>query len=346
MQKIRNPLTIVQKTEGGEITGDGAHLVTVYDYDGTILKQERLDAGEVCTMPTVPEHDRLVFQTWTSSKEMNADGNSVTVGNGNIAIGATYKTASGNTEFDVVLTKATGLTVSLYNLTGVTSIIWGDGTTNTSTSHTYAKYGKYTIQVVNVTQLGQNIFGQSAFQGSGNHTCVSIRLAENVKFIAVYAIQNLLSLTTITIPQNVRFASYTFDGCISLKSIVLPTSTSYTLGMSCFRNCYVLQSVVIPYTITSIDTEGMRACFYIKNIIFPENIDSIQAQAFLGQNHPVTYDFSQATQVPTLSNTNAFTNINDLSKIIVPDSLYNQWIAATNWSTYANYIYKASEVTE
>jgi hypothetical protein len=28
----------------------------------------------------------------------------------------------------------------------------------------------------------------------------------------------------------------------------------------------------------------------------------------------------------------------------VPDSLYDEWIAATNWSTFADYIYKASEM--
>ena len=55
-------------------------------------------------------------------------------------------------------------------------------------------------------------------------------------------------------------------------------------------------------------------------------------------------DFSQATAVPTLSNTSAFHAINKICKIVVPDNLYDQWIAATNWSTYADYIYKASEV--
>ena len=55
-------------------------------------------------------------------------------------------------------------------------------------------------------------------------------------------------------------------------------------------------------------------------------------------------DFSQATAVPALSNVNAFSNINKICKIVVPDNLYDQWVAATNWSTYANYIYKASEV--
>lgn len=56
------------------------------------------------------------------------------------------------------------------------------------------------------------------------------------------------------------------------------------------------------------------------------------------------YDFSQHTSVPTLSNTNAFKGINGICKIIVPDSLYDSWITATNWSTYADYIYKVSEV--
>ena len=42
----------------------------------------------------------------------------------------------------------------------------------------------------------------------------------------------------------------------------------------------------------------------------------------------------------------AFNKINTICKIVVPDNLYDQWIAATNWSTYADYIYKASEVSE
>lgn len=56
-------------------------------------------------------------------------------------------------------------------------------------------------------------------------------------------------------------------------------------------------------------------------------------------------DFSQATAVPELSNTDAFGSTNSTFKIVVPDSLYNDWIVATNWSTYASHIVKASEYT-
>lgn len=43
-------------------------------------------------------------------------------------------------------------------------------------------------------------------------------------------------------------------------------------------------------------------------------------------------DFSDATAVPALSNTNAFSNTNSTYKIVVPDALYDSWRAATNWS--------------
>ena len=41
---------------------------------------------------------------------------------------------------------------------------------------------------------------------------------------------------------------------------------------------------------------------------------------------------------PTLSNTNAFTDIPADCEIRVPAALYDEWIAATNWSTYASKI--------
>ena len=43
-------------------------------------------------------------------------------------------------------------------------------------------------------------------------------------------------------------------------------------------------------------------------------------------------DFSEATSVPTLSNINCFANTNETYRILVPDSLYSQWIAASGWS--------------
>ena len=55
------------------------------------------------------------------------------------------------------------------------------------------------------------------------------------------------------------------------------------------------------------------------------------------------FDFSIAATVPTLASTSAFGGIPSDCKIVVPDALYSDWIAATNWVNYASYIVKASD---
>jgi hypothetical protein len=47
--------------------------------------------------------------------------------------------------------------------------------------------------------------------------------------------------------------------------------------------------------------------------------------------------------VPTLGGTGVFSSIPSDCKIVVPDNLYDTWKAATNWSTHASKMVKASE---
>ena len=57
-----------------------------------------------------------------------------------------------------------------------------------------------------------------------------------------------------------------------------------------------------------------------------------------------TFDFRRSTSVPTLSDVNAFYNTPEVKEIVVPDDLYDDWIAATNWNSTTNQI-KESIVT-
>lgn len=58
-------------------------------------------------------------------------------------------------------------------------------------------------------------------------------------------------------------------------------------------------------------------------------------------------DFRNATSVPSDPSSNAkqvlFQNTNDTFKVIVPDALYDSWIANYYWSSMATQIVKASE---
>lgn len=404
MAIIKNPLTIVQT--GGEEPTTGQYLVQVIDYDGTVLKSANLDTGATFTLPNAPTHEKLIFQEWSSP--VTISNNSITVVDSDITIGVTYKTASGLTEIDITLTKVTGLTVTC-KMTGQKN--WGDGTTDSSTTHTYADYGEYTI-TCNGTLLVGYIFGQSTI--INNYYCTAVRVGELVTNFASNAFRNCASISSISIPNSIlAIGSSAFDGCNSLKSITIPESipaltsdmfyncsnlisiaipasivsggiskfqncinlTSITIPTnqriisdSEFRNCDNLISVTIPANVTeignyafyncrrlqainfsensqlqTIDESAFQLCTNLTTITIPEGVTEIGLSAFASCVSITKYDFTSATSVPTLTS-NAFFNINDICKIVVPDTLYDEWISATNWVTYANYIYKASEV--
>ena len=54
-------------------------------------------------------------------------------------------------------------------------------------------------------------------------------------------------------------------------------------------------------------------------------------------------DMTGSIDVPTLSSVNNFANTNNTYKIVVPDSLYDTWITATNWASIASHIMKQSD---
>ncbi|MCI6609499.1 MAG: leucine-rich repeat domain-containing protein [Ezakiella sp.] len=481
--------------------GTGDFWVKVIDYDGTVLLEKRGNNGDSFNLPPAPSHEGLVFQEWSASCAIT-DGK-VVIDNNNIMAGAVYTTASGQNEFDITLTKATGLSVTL-NMNGTKD--WGDGTSNTETSHTYTTRGDYTIKcdgTTMTTSSSAGLFGQT--NGRGKYYCTAVRFAavtsigsyafdscfsltnvilsnsvtsinENAFFdcysltnviipnsvtsigsfaffdcysltsmaipnsvtsIGENAFSNCYSLTNVVIPNSVisidknvfykchsltnviipnsvtsigSYAFYycysltnivipdsitsigecafyycysltnvvipnsvtsigrrvfnscysltnvvlsnsvtnidesTFADCSSLTSIVIPNSVT-NIGSFAFLRCYSLTNVVIPNSVTSIDSYAFGNCSSLTNLIIPNSMTSIGSYAFNSCYSLINYDFSQHTGVPTLSSTDAFNSINGICKIIVPDSLYDEWIAASNWSTYANYIYKASEVT-
>lgn len=472
------------------------YKVTVYDYDGTILQEKMLNDGDVFTLPEPPtHHDRLVFQEWTSPKVIT--DNTITINGDDVHIGAVYTTASGLSEFDIELTKATGLTATL-NMNGTKD--WGDGTSDTETTHTYADYGEYTIKCdgttitasssASIMGAGDNYSLKQAFlvySGSFPHYCfnrckslefITLSVQTNVDYNYIfgncvnlkcvvipkpakglnigtfsacyslfavvlslncttiqqysftncyslssvvlpdskvsivngYSFQNCYSLKKIRIKQCDSIASNTFENCYSLETVELPEGLK-TLYSSVLYNCYSLKDFKFPTTVTTIQgrglyysvniesieipdgvqvipsfqycknlrrvklpesattiaTSGFGHCenlkeinipnnvqtlnagtfyndFNLENIKLPAGITTIKSTVFIGCSGVKIFDFSSVLSIPTLENINAFNYINHNCKIVVPDALYDEWIVATNWANYADYIYKASEV--
>lgn len=156
--------------------------------------------------------------------------------------------------------------------------------------------------------------------------------------------QYCYNLKNVTLPNNLTtMSSYEFQYCYNLKTINIPSSVT-RIGTYCFNNCYNLKNVNLMCQITTIQANTFYQCYSLTEIVLPSTLTRIQSYAFYRCNNIKKYDFTNLTAVPVLENTNAIT-INTNTKIVVPDDLYESWIAANNWSTFASSIVKESEYT-
>ena len=202
----------------------------------------------------------------------------------------------------------------------------------------YAFYNIQSLQEVEMTHATS--IGNGAFYGCSGLTSVKFPL---VTSIGGTVFQNAFSSANggadVSFPELTSIGMNAFNSS-KIKSINLPKIS--TVLASGFQNCTSLKSVTFPIDIT-LAGNALRGCSALESVTFGGDVNGIAANTFNGCTACTLYDFSHCTAVPALDNTNAFSNINANAKIVVPDSLYSTWIAATNWTTYASYIVKASE---
>ena len=236
-----------------------------------------------------------------------------------------------------------------------------------SSSYSYETFGKPYSNMLKKVELGErvkvlyfafnNCFSLSSvvipnsvtsISDSAFNACNSLSsvvIPNSVTSIGNSAFNACNSLSSVVIPNGVTSISDSaFNACNSLSSVVIPNGVT-SIGSSAFNNCNSLSSVVIPNGVTSIGSSAFYNCNSLSSVVIPNGVTSIGNSAFNNCISIALFDFRTHTSVPTLSNYNAFSNIASDCKIVVPDELYDSWIAATNWSNsnVAKYIVKASE---
>lgn len=330
---------------GSDEDHGGAYHIIVVDYDGTILKEDHLNTGEVFTMPNAPTHDRLAFAEWSSSQALV--NNTIVVADNDVIAGPIYDTKSGLNEFDVEVNTAAGMTAYLP-MDGTKD--WGDGTTDTTTSHTYTTAGNYTI-----TCDGTKITGVICGPGNyppDNFIYTHIRLT-NITQYANYTFWQLRNLQTINLAKNSPTVTTRILGsCTKLKCCIFPSgfagvasemfSEDYALeyavptynvgylGSKAFYNCYALKACILPKGITLANygndalynTYNLReltwvfndvtsypkynTCYNLERLICTSNVATIASDILGAKYNLDVIDFSHATAVPTLSNYGLF----------------------------------------
>lgn len=151
------------------------------------------------------------------------------------------------------------------------------------------------------------------------------------------------ALKSVFLPNSfTTLSSNALQGCSALRTLVLSNNLT-TISSGAISNGYSLTDVIIPNGISKIGDSMFSSCRSLPSIYIPPSVTTIQANAFKSCYALAKYDFSRHQSIPSLAATSAFSGIASDCKIVVPDALYDDWIIATNWSSNASYIIKASE---
>ena len=222
------------------------------------------------------------------------------------------------------------------------------------------------LSCINKIELGNMFF---AYQGGGNlGYCVSLKyitIPKELEFSGRSSLfYNCVSLKHLNISRLTRSMYAKFaNNCSSLEIISLPKTIGEFYD-NVFYNCFSLKRITggNPNTPVILRNYAFYSCNKLKNIYFNFNLNqfskqfsntisllslkiSNQTTSFSGQlfeNSGVLFvDFTSYTVIPTLSNT--YLTFPKYCSIIVPDNLYDDWIVATNWTTYASQIISESD---
>lgn len=211
--------------------------------------------------------------------------------------------------------------------------------------------GSYVFQncsKLTLTELpnGLTTIGTYAFAGCTNLALT--KLPNSLTTASDTAFQNCTNLALTELPSGLKSISNgLFDGCSKLAITEVPSNIT-SIGTSAFNKCTSLTSMYLPSSITRVTSRTFYGCSNIEEITYDGgNIDEVGSYAFYGCSKLNKLVFSNITQVPTLTNVNAFTNTpikTGTGYVYVPDALITQFQSASNWSTYASQIKGVSEL--
>ena len=139
-----------------------------------------------------------------------------------------------------------------------------------------------------------------------------------------------------------------FSNCTSLTTApsILPATT---LANNCYNFMFgSCTSLTIAPTLPATDlvdgcyTGMFMNCTSLKRIKMNASTGGLSWGMLNGCTSLELVDMTGSTGAPWLD-TSVFENTNDTYKVVVPDSLYDTWIAANNWASIASHIMKQSD---
>lgn len=145
------------------------------------------------------------------------------------------------------------------------------------------KIPAYMLCDTSVTELTipDNIkeIGVSAFSST---PITHLTLPEGMKAIRSNTFRDMSELESIVVPSTI-YGVYerAFSGCYRLKSIDLSNTEVVHIGQSAFSQCFKLEEVLLPESLSLIEQEAFVYCTHLKSIRIPSHVDTIEQGAFM-----------------------------------------------------------------
>ena len=149
--------------------------------------------------------------------------------------------------------------------------------------------------------------------------------------------------------SNVTNMDSMFYNAKKITNIMFEDTSKVTNMENMFNSAGLLTDVVMS-DMSNVTNAGamFSQCGNLKNVVLGKISSALTSSSswFSRCSKLEVVYFKDATGVPTLTNTNAFTNVPSTCKVVVPDALYDEWTNKTNWSAINVTWVKQSEYTE
>lgn len=324
--------SVTVNVSGGGGGGDMSDPIRFFDYDGTLVASY---SSVPDSLPDCPTHSGLTSQGWNwTLSEIQAQFNAM----GFCDVGHNLVTSDGKTRIYIELVEGNTAPYVGCCPKGTVTIDWGDssatdtltGTSLTSAKHkqhTYSAPGKYVISL-------EATSGTFALYGSSN--CSFLLTRNGASSGGINQICNS-AINKVELGTSVSLGNYSFQSCVRLESVSIPTSITKFTATGVFGSCNGLKFLALPRGTTntgaslaskyavfaysfpsSLTTSGSLSSLYnISRIVLPNGVTTISSG--VGTNDALT-EFVIPNNATSLPN-NMFSSCRALASLTIPASV-------------------------
>lgn len=137
-------------------------------------------------------------------------------------------------------------------------------------------------------------------------------------------------------PGVIELQAPVFQEFTALKDVVLPSTVSY-INSYAFNGCKNLESINIPNGVKLLEYALLAGCDKLKTLVIPQSVSKISSLILYSYEREEPITIVLTNDVPPTINSDSFSGVPTGSKFIVPCGSLSAYSAAEGWSNIKNW---------